>query len=111
MSESLPEEFPAALWRDICDADQEDNARCACLARNPFTGADGRHPDDLGILLDALRHARAYGVSLEILEAAWNSSAPAGFRAQIAQDWVGTVLYGLNDPDGAVVVALHIKNS
>lgn len=108
MSQELPQEFPQALWQDICAADQEDNERCAYLAKESVYWADGRHPNDLGQLLDALRGARAYGVSLEIIEAAWNSSAPRAFRAQIAQDWVGTVLYGLNDPEGAIVVAQHI---
>ena len=108
MSQSLPQEFPAALWEDICTADQEDNTRCAYLAKESIYWADGRHPNDLGQLLDALRGAQAYGVSLEIIEAAWNSSAPRAFRAQIAQDWVGSVLYGLNDPEGAIVVAQHI---
>jgi hypothetical protein len=108
MSQSVPQEFPAALWEDICAADQEDNARCAYLAKESIYWADGRHPNDLGQLLDALRGAQAYGVSLEIIEAAWNSSAPKAFRAQIAQDWVGSVLYGLNDPEGAIVVAQHI---
>ncbi len=108
MSQGLPQEFPDALWQDICAADQEDNERCAYLAKESIYWADGRHPNDLGQLLDTLRGARAYGVSLEILEAAWNSSAPRVFRAQIAQDWVGTVLYGLNDPEGAIVVAQHV---
>jgi hypothetical protein len=108
MSEGLPPEFPEALWQDICAADQEDNERCAYLAKEFVYWADGRHPNDLGQLLDALRGARVYGVSLEIIEAAWNSSAPRAFRAQIAQDWVGTVLYGLNDPEGAIVVAQHV---
>lgn len=108
MNQSLPQEFPAALWEDICAADQENNTRCAYLAKESIYWADGRHPNELGQLLDALRGAQAYGVSLEIIEAAWNSSAPSAFRAQIGQDWVGTVLYGLNDPEGAIVVAQHI---
>ena len=111
MSADLPQEFPPRLWADICAAEPEDTATCQYLAKQTVYWADGRHPDELGQVLDAMRAAQAYGVSLELLEAAWNSSAPESFRAQIAQDWVGTVLFGIGDADGAVTVAEHITKT
>lgn len=108
MSDTLPSDFPPLLWTDICRADPENGERCQELAKQIVYWADGRHPDELGQVLDAIREQRAYGISLELLEAAWNSSAPEGFRAQIAQDWVGTVLFGIGDIEGANTVAQHI---
>ena len=108
MTDALPGDFPPLLWTHICEADQENGERCQELAQQIVYWADGRHPDELGQVLDAIRGRRAYGVSLELLEAAWNSSAPEGFRAQIAQDWMGTVLFGIGDIEGANTVAQHI---
>ncbi len=111
MSADLPPDFPELLWSHICEANPEDTERCQYLAQQAASWADGRHPDDLGQVLDAMRDTRVYGVSIELLEAAWNSSATEAFRAQVAQDWVGTVLFGIGDPDGAVTVAEHITKT
>ena len=111
MSADLPPDFPELLWSHICEANPEDTERCQYLAQQAAYWADGRHPDELGQVLDAMRDTRVYGVSIELLEAAWNSSATEAFRAQVAQDWVGTVLFGIGDPDGAVTVAEHITKT
>ena len=46
--------------------------------------------------LDWLRDAGAYALSLALLEEAWNSDLPLDLLGRIAQDWVGTVLFGLS---------------
>ena len=105
---SLPADFPTALWQRILAANAGDDDQCQLLADEVIEWVDGQHPDILGEVLDQLRTERAYGVSLKLLEATWHSESPEGFRAQIAQDWVGTILFGLNDPEGADLVAQHI---
>lgn len=105
---SLPPDFPSALWQHILTADAGDEDECQLLADQVIEWVDGQHPDVLGEVLDQLRTEMAYGVSLKLLEATWHSESPEGFRAQIAQDWVGTILFGLNDPEGADLVAQHI---
>ncbi len=69
---------------------------------------DGRHPDDLVVALDALRERGAYLVSLPVLEQAWNAELDNDLAGRIAEDWVGTVLHGIGDRDGASEVAEHL---
>ncbi|MCA9559368.1 MAG: hypothetical protein KC583_12485, partial [Myxococcales bacterium] len=80
----------------------------AALAADLLAWCDGRPADDLEALLDALRERGAYPISLEVLEAAWNSDLPAARLGRVAEDWVGTVLLGLGDRAGAREVAAHL---
>ena len=43
----------------------------------------------------------AYPVSLVVLEAAWNADLPEDRLGRIAEDWIGTVLFGIGDRAGA----------
>lgn len=65
----------------------------------------------LGLLeetLDWIRDAGLYDLSLPLLEEAWSSELPEDFLGRVAQDWVGSVLFGLADEEGALEVAGHL---
>jgi tetratricopeptide (TPR) repeat protein len=69
---------------------------------------DGRAAAGLLGVLDLLRARRAYPLSLIVLEAAWNSDLSPDRLGRVAEDWIGTVLYGLGDNAGGREVAEHI---
>ena len=78
------------------------------LGEDLLAWLDGRAATGLLAILDFLRARRAYPLSLVVLEAAWNSDLSADRLGRVAEDWIGTVLYGLGDRAGAREVAEHI---
>lgn len=65
----------------------------------------------LGLLeetLDWLRESGLYEVSIPLLEEAWSSDLPLDFQGRVAQDWIGSILFGLGDEKGAREVARHL---
>ena len=58
--------------------------------------------------LDWLRETGIYDLSIPLLEEAWSSDLPLDFLGRVAQDWVGSVLFGLGDEKGARQVAAHL---
>lgn len=69
---------------------------------------EGQPVASLELCLDWLREVGLYQLSLELLEEAWSAELPLELLGRVAQDWLGTVLFGLNDEEGARVVARHI---
>lgn len=59
--------------------------------------------------LDWLRDEGLYDLSISLLEDAWSADLPEDFLGRVAQDWVGSVLFGLGDRAGATVVARHLS--
>lgn len=122
---TLPAGFPGVVWRRvetvlaefIADpAATPAGARRSAPTEDPAEVAeeithwlDGRSADDLEAVLDALREVGAYPVSLPLLEQAWNAELPLDRLGRVAEDWLGTVLHGLADRDGALVVAHHLR--
>jgi len=70
---------------------------------------DGQPAEVLEAILDFLREEGAYALSLELLEEAWSAELPLDLLGRVAQDWVGTVLFGLGDREGARTVARHLR--
>lgn len=99
-----PEKLPADTWARALDPHDDP----ADVAAELLAWCDGKSADHLEQLLDALRDRGLYAVSLEVLEAAWNSDLPIDRLGRIAEDWIGTVLHGIGDRDGAREVAAHI---
>jgi hypothetical protein len=122
---ALPAGFPGVIWRRvetvlaefIADpASTPVGARRSAPTEDPAEVAeevahwlDGRSADDLEGVLDALREVGAYPVSLPLLEQAWNAELPLDRLGRVAEDWLGTVLHGLADRDGALVVGHHLR--
>lgn len=118
----LPQDFPGVLWRrvetvlrEFIAAPGERPLPSAQLTEDPEEVAEeitrwleGRTIEDLEHVLDTLREQGAYPVSLHVLESAWNSDLPSERLGRIAEDWVCTVLRGLGDRAGALVVAQHL---
>ncbi|MCB9547505.1 MAG: tetratricopeptide repeat protein [Myxococcales bacterium] len=102
---TAPAHAPAALWGRVdawlAGADEDLEG----LAEAFIDWVDGRHPDDLEALLDALRDRGAYPLSLQILAAAWQADVPDEVLGRVAQDRIGTILHGLGDRAGALEVA------
>lgn len=69
---------------------------------------EGQAIEHLEQSLDWLREVGIYPLSLALLEEAWNAELPLDLLGRVAQDWVGTVLFGMSDEDGARVVARHL---
>jgi tetratricopeptide (TPR) repeat protein len=69
---------------------------------------DGQPASGLLKLLDTLRERKYYPLSMVVLEAAWNSDLSAERLGRIAEDWIGTVMFGLGDRNGGREVAEHI---
>ena len=59
--------------------------------------------------LDWVRDAGLYALSVPLLEEAWSAELPLDFLGRVAQDWVGSVLFGLGDKKGAQEVAQHLE--
>ena len=72
------------------------------------TDLDGQPLVLLEESLDWLRDAGLYDLSIPLLEEAWSSELPLDFLGRVAQDWVGSVLFGLGDESGAKQVATHL---
>ena len=65
----------------------------------------------LGLLeetLDWLRDRGFYELSVPLLEEAWHSEMPLDFHARVIHDWLGTVFFGLNDPQGVCEILSQI---
>ena len=73
------------------------------------TDLDGQALSLLEESLDWLRDAGLYLISVPLLEEAWSTELPLDFLGRVAQDWVGSVLFGLGDERGAREVALHLE--
>jgi len=100
--------LPAELKTDIERYDpQFDDA--TSLGTRLVDWLEGQAATALFQVLDHLRQHRMYPLSLHILEAAWNSDLPVDRLGRVAEDWIGTVLYGLGDRRGAKEVAEHIS--
>ena len=69
---------------------------------------DGRPASQLFKLLDDLRVRRLYPLSIALLEYAWNSDLPDDRLGRVAEDWIGTVLFGIGDRRGGEEVAEHV---
>jgi|GEM_PF-1616145 len=69
---------------------------------------EGQPVASLELCLDWLREVGLYQLSLELLEESWSAELPLDLLGRVAQDWLGTVLFGLNDEAGARVVAQHL---
>lgn len=100
----LPEDLWAQVLASVHDADADSDA----IGKALVAWADGRKASDLIGLLDALREATAYPVSLFVLENAWSVDLPPDKLGAIAQDWMGTILFGLGDREGAERIARKI---
>lgn len=59
--------------------------------------------------LDWLRDVGLYEVSIPLLEESWSADLPLDFLGRVAQDWVGSVLFGLGDESGAREIATHLS--
>ncbi len=106
---ALPPGFPGVLWRRVeATLHPTSDEHPSDVADEVVRWIEGRSPEDLGAVLDALRSAGAYAVSLEVLEAAWNAELPLDLHGRVAEDWIGTVLHGVGDRAGAEVVAQHL---
>jgi hypothetical protein len=88
------EEVRAALVDDALDVLKRD--------------LEGQPADHLELTLDWLREVGAYPLSLELLEEAWSAELSLELLGRVAQDWVGTALFGMRDERGAREVARHI---
>ena len=109
MSAAVPEGVPPEIWQEVLEAEAKaETAGVEVAAQRLLVWADGRSPDELEVVLDALRAAKAYATSLEVLEAAWDSNLPLERLGRIAEDWLGTVLHGIGDRAGAIEVANHL---
>ena len=69
---------------------------------------EGQPIVSLELCLDWLREVGLYQLSLELLEESWSAELPLDLLGRVAQDWLGTVLFGLNDEAGARVIAQHM---
>lgn len=103
-----PAELPGRLWRWVEAFVAGEASDTDGIAAALVEWVDGRPAADLQGLLDALREIGAYPLSLHLLEEAWSSDAPLELAGRIAEDWVGTVLHGLGDRQGARTVAEHL---
>ncbi|MCA9544339.1 MAG: hypothetical protein KC613_08110 [Myxococcales bacterium] len=108
MASPVPD-LPEALWARVKTHQADPDALPGPdVAAELIAWCEGRHPNDLQALLDALRAEGAYAVSLEVLEEAWNAELPLTVLGRVAEDWIGTVLHGVGDRAGASVVATHL---
>lgn len=105
---SPPAELPGRLWRWIEEFVAGESTDAEGISAALVAWADGRPAADVQALLDSLRDAGAYPLSLIVLEEAWNADVPLDLAGRIAEDWVGTVLHGLGDRAGAGEVARHL---
>ena len=110
MSVEIPSELPPDL-REALQGFDPDIDDCELIGQGLVDWLNGRHPDDLDQILGCLRNMGAYPVSLVVLEAAWNADLPEDRLGRIAEDWIGTVLFGIGDRAGAEEVARHILKS
>lgn len=107
-----PDGLPRDVWARVTDYLRDPQADDpAQIAATLLGWCEGRSANDLEALLDALRDRGAYPISLEVLEAAWNSDLPADRLGRIAEDWIGTVLHGIGDRAGAREVAAHLART
>jgi len=107
MSIEIPKELPIEL-QDALRHFNPDVHDAASIGQDLVDWLDGRHPDDLDQVLGCLRDMGAYPISLVVLEAGWNADLPEDRLGRIAEDWIGTVLFGVGDRQGAEEVARHI---
>ena len=78
------------------------------LAQDLADFLDGKPVDVLRELLDTLREAGGYGLSLRLLSRAWAGSPSDNLAGELAEDWIGTLLHGLSDRAAASEVALAV---
>lgn len=103
-----PPELPGRVWRWVEEFVAGESTDADGISAALVEWVDGRPASDLQALLDALRDVGAYPISLHLLEEAWSSDAPLDLAGRIAEDWVGTVLHGIGDREGAKTVAQHL---
>jgi hypothetical protein len=92
---------PPEIWARVAaflDGDEDDPESVAAAL---ITWIDGRPAEDLVGMLDALRDAGAYPISLHVLATAWGADLPDPLAGRVAADWIGTILHGLGDRDAA----------
>ena len=70
---------------------------------------EGQSVGALEEILDWLRDRGLYPLSVPLLEEAWNAELPLDVLGRVAQDWVGTILYGIGDELGAREVVGHLQ--
>lgn len=104
-SQKLLEGLAQAQGRGESPSDQELEEALESLKAD----LDGQ---GLGLLEESLDWLREYGLyelSVPLLEEAWSAELPLDFHGRVAQDWVGSVLFGLGDERGARQVAQHLS--
>jgi len=92
--ESADEELERSLTEDALELLKRD--------------LEGQRVEHLELSLDWLRELGLYQLSLELLEESWSAELPLDLLGRVAQDWIGTALFGLSDEEGAREVARHI---
>jgi hypothetical protein len=99
----------AKLERDLrAFIDEDEGIDEEILTEDLIQALDGQPVSTLESILDYLRHYGKYQISTQLLEEAWHSDLPLSFMGRIAQDWVGTVKFGLNDHLGAEIVSQYL---
>jgi hypothetical protein len=107
---SEPNPIPPEVWARVqafLAGDGEDPEQ---IASDLVDWVDGRPADDLVGMLDALRDAGAYPVSLHVLATAWGAELPDPLAGRVAADWIGTILHGLGDREAATEAARLIAD-
>jgi hypothetical protein len=98
----------AKLERDLRDYVADEEIDADLLSEDLIQALDGQPLTTLESILDYLRHYGKYEISTKLLEEAWHSDLPLSFLGRIAEDWIGTVKFGLNDPIGAEIVSQYL---
>ena len=98
----------AKLERDLKAYIADEDVSADLLAEDLIQALDGQPLDTLESILDYLRHYGKYEISTKLLEEAWHSDLPLSFLGRVAEDWIGTVKFGLNDQIGAEIVSEYL---
>lgn len=106
--EPRPTPPPPALWARVQAFLAGDEPEPGPIAHALIEWVDGRSPLDLVGLLDDLRAATAYPISLHILATAWEAGLPDALAGRVAEDWLGTLIEGMGRLDEAREVAERI---
>lgn len=98
----------AKLERDLRAYIADEDVDADLLAEDLIQALDGQPLETLESILDYLRHYGKYEISTKLLEEAWQSDLPLSFLGRVAEDWIGTVKFGLNDQIGAEIVSEYL---
>lgn len=98
----------SSLAQDHSQGKELDDARLEEGLESLKSDLEGQPLALLEESLDWLREAGLYELSLPLLEESWSAELPLDFLGRVAQDWIGSVLFGLGDEQGAREIALHL---